>query len=70
MKLKVNGEEKDFTVEELTISSLLSASNVENPEMVSVQLNGNFVERDQYDSTILEENQEIDFIYFMGGGQL
>jgi len=36
--------------------------------MVSIQLNGEFVVRDDYDSTLVKEGDEVDFLYFMGGG--
>jgi sulfur carrier protein len=36
--------------------------------MVSVQLNGEFVSRDDYESVSLKEDDEVDFLYFMGGG--
>jgi len=36
--------------------------------MVSIQLNGEFVVRDDYDSTLVNEGDEVDFLYFMGGG--
>jgi thiamine biosynthesis protein ThiS len=36
--------------------------------MVSVQLNGEFVESNLYDSTKVKDGDEIDFLYLMGGG--
>jgi sulfur carrier protein len=38
------------------------------PEAVSVQLNGNFVKRENFSTTHLKENDEVEFLYFMGGG--
>ena len=68
MKIKVNGEAKDFS-ENMNISNLLKVNKVEQPEMVSVQLNGEFVERENFDSTKVKDGDEVDFLYFMGGGQ-
>lgn len=68
MKIKVNGEQKDFSAS-LNISGLLKENKVEQPEMVSVQLNGEFVERENFDTTKVKEGDEVDFLYFMGGGQ-
>lgn len=68
MKIKVNGEQKDFSTS-LNISSLLKENKVEQPEMVSVQLNGEFVERENFETTKVKEGDEVDFLYFMGGGQ-
>jgi sulfur carrier protein len=38
--------------------------------MVSVQVNEEFVERDDFDTTTLNEGDTVDFLYFMGGGAL
>ena len=39
------------------------------PEMVSVELNGDILDRDAFDTTNLKEDDEVEFLYFMGGGQ-
>lgn len=68
MILKVNGETKTIDPERLTVMELLSLCTVESPEMVSVQLNGKFLSKDQYASAQLNDNDEVDFLYFLGGG--
>jgi sulfur carrier protein len=68
MFVKVNGETQAIEKETLTIAELLVRNKVQAPEMVSVQRNGEFVERHEYPTTALAENDEIDFLYFMGGG--
>jgi len=67
--LKVNGKEQELN-ETLSVSGLIKLNKVSQPDMVSIQLNGNFVIRENYDSTLLNEGDEIDFLYFMGGGSL
>ena len=66
-KIKVNGKEQEIN-DGISIASLLILNEVLQPEMVSIQLNGEFVVREDYDGTILKEADEIDFLYFMGGG--
>ncbi len=68
MNLKINGEEIIIKKDNLTIYDILSICKVEMPEMVSVQLNGAFVERLVFASTVVSDGDEIDFLYFMGGG--
>lgn len=68
MKLKVNGEIYAFESASATLIDLLREREVELPEMVSVQLNGAFVKKESYASTRLEENDEVEFLYFMAGG--
>ena len=68
MKIKINGEQKEFAAS-MSVLNLLKANKVEQPEMVSVQLNGEFVERENFESTKVKEGDEVDFLYFMGGGK-
>jgi len=68
MQIVVNGDKKDFSADKLNIVELLAQSGVESVEMVSVQRNGEFVDRGDFDSTVLLEGDEVDFLYFMGGG--
>lgn len=53
----------------VTVSELIKAEGVEQPDMVSVQVNGDFLTRDEYVTKTLAEGDEIDFLYFMGGGE-
>ena len=68
MKLVINGNEVD-SKDNINISELLVEQNVKMPEMVSVELNGTIVPRVEFDATSLTENDKIEFLYFMGGGQ-
>lgn len=69
MNIKVNGEEKKYE-QILTVAELLKVEDVEMPDMVSVQLNGEFLERATFGEVKLKDNDEIDFLYFMGGGSI
>jgi len=67
-KLIVNGEEQEVNLP-LTVSEVIKLNNVLQPEMVSVQVNEEFVEREDFATTQLSDGDSIDFLYFMGGGQ-
>jgi len=69
MKIKINGKEEVSDKDSLSLSELLKIAKVENPEMVSVQLNGAFVKKEDIENTKVKEGDEIDFLYFMGGGK-
>lgn len=69
MELTINGEVKVLVESSLTVTKLLGVENVKDPEMVSVQLNGEFVERDKFPETAVANGDEVDFLYFMGGGK-
>lgn len=66
-KIKVNGNEQEIS-NPISLTELIALNNVAQPSMVSIQLNGEFVVRDDYDSTLVNEGDEVDFLYFMGGG--
>ena len=69
MKLKINGEEENFDSSKMTISELLVKKDVKMPEMVSVEHNGEMLEREAFTNTEVKEGDEIEFLYFMGGGR-
>ncbi len=66
-KIVVNGENQDVQLP-LTVAGLIKQNNVLQPEMVSVQVNEEFVDRAEFDTLQLKENDSVDFLYFMGGG--
>lgn len=68
MNVLINGEAEQIAAEQVSIEDLLKLKEVESPDMVSVQLNGAIVDRDHYDKTAVNENDEVEFLYFMGGG--
>ncbi|MCP4604711.1 MAG: sulfur carrier protein ThiS [Proteobacteria bacterium] len=70
MKILANGEEQNVDGDSVTISELLKINNVEMPEMVSVQLNGEFVDANAYESKKVSDGDEVDFLYLMGGGSV
>ena len=67
MIITVAGEKKEVEAG-LTISELIADENVEMPEYVTVSLNDEFVSRDTFGSTELNEGDCVEFLYFMGGG--
>ena len=67
-KIIVNGEYQEVELP-LTVSELIKSNNVFQPEMVSVQVNEEFVEREDFDTLQIRENDSVDFLYFTGGGQ-
>ena len=70
MNLRVNGkpaiiEGKDT----LNITDLLAELKVETPEYVTVELNGEILERESFAMTQVKDGDEVEFLYFMGGGK-
>ncbi|MBR6715546.1 MAG: sulfur carrier protein ThiS [Prevotella sp.] len=67
-KIYVNGEDKNVNLP-INVTELIKQLLVESPEMVSVQVNEEFAERDEWDDIQLKEGDKVDFLYFMGGGR-
>jgi sulfur carrier protein len=67
MNIIINGNETIVT-DEITINSLLIERKVKMPEMVSVELNGEIVDRDLFSEIFLKSGDQVELIYFMGGG--
>ena len=67
MNITINGESIEIEAE-TTISKLLEIQKVEMPDMVSVELNEEILERGSFDTTIVKDSDKVEFIYFMGGG--
>ena len=66
-KITVNGEVQEVQLP-LSLTELIKQNDVQQPEMVSVQLNDDFVDRDEWDRLQIKEGDSVDFLYFMGGG--
>lgn len=69
MNIQINGKTEVFEQEELTVSALLVVKNVEMPEMVSVEVNGDILDRESFGSTVVKSGDTVEFLYFMGGGR-
>ncbi|MDR2463118.1 MAG: sulfur carrier protein ThiS [Verrucomicrobiales bacterium] len=69
MKLTINGEPKEIANPTLTVTELLKQEGVSMPDMVTVQLNDEFLRPHQYPDVTVSDGDTINFLYFMGGGQ-
>lgn len=67
MIITVGGDKKEYK-EGLTLPELLEAEKVEMPEYVTVSINEEFVDSEDRESTVLKEGDQVEFLYFMGGG--
>ena len=66
-KIYVNGDAQEVSLP-LNVSELIQQINVVQPDMVSVQVNEEFAEREDWETIQLKEGDKVDFLYFMGGG--
>jgi sulfur carrier protein len=68
MIIQINGEAAEISGG-VTVTALLAERDVEMPDMVSVELNGEILSRVDFDATTVKEGDKVEFLYFMGGGQ-
>lgn len=67
MVITVGGNKKEVE-DGLTVSKLIELENVETPEYVTVSVNEEFIDQEDFETRALKEGDEIEFLYFMGGG--
>lgn len=62
----LNGKKEEIK-ESTTLSKLLEIKKI-RPEVVTVELNERIIEKDKYPETPLNQNDRLEFVYYMGGG--
>ena len=66
MQVTINGKAEEVAGGSLL--DLLKAKNIE-PQMVAVEVNDRMVERDHLGTTHLNEGDQVEFLFYMGGGR-
>ena len=70
MKISINGKETIVVDNsDRTIDSLLEELDVSQRLYVTVELNGEILDRPAFEATPVNEGDVIEFLYFMGGGR-
>lgn len=67
MQITVAGVKKEVK-DGLTLPELIEIEKVETPEYVTVSINEEFVPSAEKETTVLKEGDNVEFLYFMGGG--
>lgn len=67
MHIVVNGDATDINGA-VTVTEALAILKVKMPDIVSVELNGEILERKSFETTVLKDGARVEFLYFMGGG--
>lgn len=65
--ITVAGKRREYP-EGLNVEQLIEAEQVESPLYVTVTINGEFVNNAERAQTVLHDGDEVEFLYFMGGG--
>lgn len=67
MKLTVTGNVKEYQ-DGLTLKELVEIENVETPEYVTASVNDDLLGARDFEGTVLNDGDTVEFLYFMGGG--
>lgn len=67
MKIQINGADRELEGS-LSVTALIAHEKIKQPTMVSVEYNGEILERDTFDTTMVQDGDVVEFLYFMGGG--
>jgi sulfur carrier protein len=69
MKLRINGEERDFSGSPapLTLAALVEILGMK-ADRVAVELNLDIVPRDRWAETALNDGDRLEIVHFVGGG--
>ena len=68
MTITVAGLKKEGA-DGLSVAQLIINENVETPQYVTVSVSDEFIADDKFESTVLQDRDSVEFLYFMGGGQ-
>lgn len=68
MNITVAGVKKEVK-DGITVAQLIIDEKVETPQYVTVTINDEFVESGTFETTVLKDGDNVEFLYFMGGGQ-
>jgi sulfur carrier protein len=53
----------------INVTRLLAEAGAEMPEYVSVQVNDRMLVRENFETTVIQDGDVVEFLYYMGGGQ-
>ena len=67
MNIELSGKKK-VVADGITVAELIVQEQLETPNHVKVAVNDDFVEVDEFEKTVLQEGDVVEFLTFMGGG--
>lgn len=67
MKILLNNRKEEFELNSISISDMLILKKF-SYRMRIIKINGQFIPKEQYDSTIIKNGDEVQMLYLMSGG--
>ena len=66
MQLTINGKVENLDVS--TVMDVLKAKDID-PQLVAVEVNTEMIDQENLATTSVKENDKLEFLFFMGGGE-
>jgi thiamine biosynthesis protein ThiS len=67
MKILLNNREEEFGLEALSISEMITLKKF-SFKLRIIKVNGQFIPKEKYDSTIIRDGDSVQMLYLMSGG--
>lgn len=67
MKILLNNREEEFDLNSMSVSEMLTLKKF-SFRMRIIKINGQFIHKEQYDSTNIKNGDEVQMLYLMSGG--
>lgn len=67
MKLIINGKEKAFSEEVLTVGDLIDQLNLNGKRFV-IEHNGQILKKERQNEQTLDDGDKLEIVHFVGGG--
>jgi thiamine biosynthesis protein ThiS len=68
VQIQINGETRDVA-DQSTLEDLVRELSLQ-PQRIAIELNHNVVRRNEWSETVLNSDDRIEIVHFVGGGQL
>ncbi len=66
VKITLNGKPNEVKAG-ITVTEMLAKWKI-RPELVTVEINENILQKLEYETTTVREGDKIEFVFYMGGG--
>jgi sulfur carrier protein len=67
MRIVLNNREEEFCRESMTVSEMLIFKKF-SYRMRIIKINGNLIQKENYDSTVIHDGDDVQMLYLMSGG--
>ncbi|MEI6900181.1 MAG: sulfur carrier protein ThiS [Bacteroidota bacterium] len=67
MKILLNNNTESFPVDYCSVNELLKLKNY-SFKMLIIKINGQFIKKDEYDSAIIHDGDDVSVLHLISGG--